>query len=86
MDEAALYDLLAAGRLAGAALDVFETEPYAPVVPEKDLRTLPSVVLTPHVASDTHEANCRMAESCVANLRHYFAGRMEKLTRVDQEG
>ena len=83
VDEAALYDALATGRLAGAALDVFEAEPYLPVRPDKDLRTLSNVVLTPHVGSNTHAANRRMAESCLANLAHFFAGEWEKLNRVD---
>jgi lactate dehydrogenase-like 2-hydroxyacid dehydrogenase len=82
IDEAALYDALAAGRLAGAALDVFEVEPYQPVRPDKDLRSLTNVVLTPHVGSNTLAANRRMAESCVANLSHFFAGEWEKLNRV----
>jgi lactate dehydrogenase-like 2-hydroxyacid dehydrogenase len=82
VDEVALYDALAAGRLAGAALDVFEVEPYKPVEPDKDLRTLPNVLLTPHVGSNTHASNRRMAEACLANVRHFFAGRWENLTRV----
>jgi phosphoglycerate dehydrogenase-like enzyme len=84
LDEAALYDALAAGRLAGAALDVFEREPYVPVQPEKDLRTLANVVLTPHVGSNTREANRRMAEAALANVRYFLAGQLDRLTRVDQ--
>lgn len=82
VDEAALYDALSAGALAGAALDVFEAEPYQPHQPEKDLRTLSNVVLTPHLGSSTVEANRRMAEACVANLRAFAAGRTDTLTRV----
>ena len=84
LDEDALYDALAGGRLAGAALDVFEHEPYRPVTAGKDLRTLPSVVLTPHVGSDTREANRRMAESCLANITRFFSGELERLDRVDK--
>jgi phosphoglycerate dehydrogenase-like enzyme len=83
VDEAALFDVLAAGQIAGAALDVFEHEPYRPVDPAKDLRTLPNVVLTPHIGSNTVEANTRMAEMCLANLHHFFQGRFDRLTRVD---
>jgi lactate dehydrogenase-like 2-hydroxyacid dehydrogenase len=83
VDEAALYDALAAGKLAGAGLDVFEREPYQPVTPERDLRKLANVVLTPHVSSNTREANQRMAAACVANVRHFFNGNTAQLTRVD---
>lgn len=82
VDEAALYDALVDGRLDGAALDVFEHEPYEPVHPEKDLRRLPNVVMTPHVGSNTREANARMAQACLENIRHFLAGRMSELTRV----
>lgn len=84
LDEAALYDALVAGRLAGAALDVFEREPYVPVEPDKDLRKLENVVLAPHVGSNTREANRRMAEAALENVRRFLAGQLDRLTRVDQ--
>jgi lactate dehydrogenase-like 2-hydroxyacid dehydrogenase len=82
VDETALYDALAEGHLAGAALDVFENEPYRPVTPEKDLRTLGNIVLTPHIGSNTVEANQRMAGLCVKNVTHFFAGRLDQITLV----
>lgn len=75
IDEAALYDALAGGRLAAAALDVFTTEPYAPLDPARDLRRLPNVLMTPHISSSTHEANRRMAERAVRNIRLAEEGR-----------
>lgn len=68
VDEAALYDALAHGALGGAALDVFETEPYVPVHPAKDLRPLPNTVLTPHIGSNTADANTRMAQHSLRNV------------------
>ncbi len=82
LDEVALFEALAAGRLAGAALDVFEREPYVPAQPDKDLRTLANVVLTPHIGSNTREANVRMAEGALENVRHFLAGRLDLLNRV----
>lgn len=75
VDEVALYDALISGRLGGAALDVFEKEPYVPVQPDKDFRTLTNVVLTPHIASNTREANRRMAEMCLTSATSFFLGR-----------
>jgi lactate dehydrogenase-like 2-hydroxyacid dehydrogenase len=82
LDEAALYDALVAGRLAGAALDVFENEPYRPVAPDKDLRLLPNVVLTPHIGSNTQAANRRMAEACLANVTFFFSGQWDRISVV----
>ena len=84
LDEAALYDALAAGKLGGAALDVFEEEPYRPAAADKDLRTLSNVVLTPHIGSNTREANQRMGAACLANVSHFFDGNASKLTSVDR--
>lgn len=85
LDEAALYDALVTGRLAGAALDVFEREPYVPVQPDKDLRTLENVVLTPHIGSNTCEANRRMAAAALENVHNFFSGQLELLKRVNEE-
>ncbi|BDG61883.1 phosphoglycerate dehydrogenase [Caldinitratiruptor microaerophilus] len=52
VDEMALYEALRSGHLAGAALDVFSTEPLT----EHPLFTLPNVVVTPHLAASTVEA------------------------------
>ncbi len=82
IDEDALYDALSSGRLGGAALDVYAEEPYRPRNPSKDLRTLANTVLTPHVASDTHEANARMARVCLENIGHFLAGQMDQLDWV----
>jgi phosphoglycerate dehydrogenase-like enzyme len=69
VDETALFEALAAGRLAGAALDVFDREPYEPAAPGRDLRTLANVILTPHVGSSTREAVARMACRVLQNIR-----------------
>lgn len=68
VDEAALFSALIDRRLAGAALDVFAREPYTPVKGGGDLRSLTNVILTPHVGSNTAEANRRMAERALQNL------------------
>ncbi|HSW46873.1 MAG TPA: NAD(P)-dependent oxidoreductase [Phycisphaerae bacterium] len=83
VDEAALYDALAAGRLGGAALDVFEREPYQPVQPGKDLRTLNNVVMTPHVGSSTQEACDRMAAAALNNIRLACAGQLDGLNLLN---
>lgn len=82
VDEGALFDALAADRLAGAALDVYPQEPYVPVEPAKDLRRLANVVLTPHIGSNTREANDRMAAASLANVLHFLARRYDALTLV----
>ncbi|MHB8602093.1 MAG: D-2-hydroxyacid dehydrogenase [Nitrosotalea sp.] len=52
IDEDALYDALKEGKIAGAALDVFEKEPAV----GNKLTTLPNVVCTPHIGAQTKEA------------------------------
>jgi phosphoglycerate dehydrogenase-like enzyme len=85
VDEAALYDALAAGRLGGAALDVFHIEPYAPSDPARDLRALSNVVLTPHVGSSTAEANRRMAEAALRNITLAVAGDFAAMNLLNPE-
>ena len=71
VDEQALVEALVRGTIAGAALDVFENEPQVP----EALRALDNVVLTPHMASATHETRQAMADLALANLQARFDGR-----------
>ncbi len=57
VDEQALADALAAGRLAGAAVDVFSTEPMSA---DNPLRAAQNVVFTPHLGASTAEAQDRV--------------------------
>ncbi len=70
IDEAALADALEAGRLGGAALDVFERGPAV----EPRLKGLPNVVLTPHLGSATLEARIAMGERVLINIRVWQDG------------
>ena len=85
VDERALFESLAAGRIAGAALDVFAREPYVPAEGSGDLRTLPNVILTPHVGSNTLEANRRMAERALQNIRFAHAGEFERMDLLNRD-
>lgn len=68
IDEKALYDALKSGRISGAGLDVFSTEP--PV--DEPLLTLDNVIATPHIAPHTVEANYRMGMAAAKNVVDYF--------------
>ena len=65
VDEPALTDALREGRIAGAALDVFEV---VPLPADSPLRELPNCLLAPHNANSGHAARRRVHESTVANL------------------
>ncbi len=71
IDEAALADALANGRIAAAGLDVFEREPAV----HAKLRALDNAVLLPHLGSATIEARTAMGMRAAANLEAFFDGR-----------
>jgi len=71
IDQQALVDALAEGSIAGAGLDVYETEPHAPDA----LTAFPNVVLTPHVGGHTIESHAAMQDCVIANLERFFAGK-----------
>lgn len=85
VDEAALFDALKDGTIRGAALDVFEREPYQPVHPDKDLRTLPNTILTPHAGSSTTEACNRMARRSLQNIALAQQGRHAEMDLLNPE-
>jgi hydroxypyruvate reductase len=69
VDQPALVQALKNKTIAGAALDVFWDEPIV----DPELRRLPNVVLTPHMASATDETRRAMAALAMDNLRAFYA-------------
>ena len=76
IDDADLVAALETGRIAGAALDVFKTEPLPEDSP---YWALPNVLVTPHRAGYFLGYGEAIAKIAVTNLHHYRSGRFEKL-------
>ncbi|KAA2237208.1 NAD(P)-dependent oxidoreductase [Salinarimonas soli] len=73
VDEAALAAALRAGRLGGAALDVFESEPLA-AAHGALFAGIPNLILTPHIAGVTIESNVRVSHVTAQAVRRHLAG------------
>jgi len=82
VDEAALYDALVSGKLAGAGLDVFAQEPPPA---GQSLLTLPNVILAPHVAGVTVEAVDRMSEQTARNILSVLDGEPLRQNVINQD-
>lgn len=72
INETALIGGLRSGRIAGAALDTFEEEPLDPGSP---LRTMPNVILCPHIAGQTVESLRQMAAEAAQAILDELSGR-----------
>jgi hypothetical protein len=81
VDETALSEALAQGRIAGAALDVFAEEPLPEASP---LWSMPNVIVTPHVSGFGPRFWERTCEMFAGNLRRWLAG--EPLENVVDKG
>ena len=72
LDESALYDAIKEGRVAGAGLDVFATEPCT----DSPLFTLDNVVATPHLGASTDEAQERAGIAVAISVRKALSGEL----------
>lgn len=76
VDEKALLRALKTQRIAGAAIDVYEAEPAidADTTDKLELRTLPNVLMTPHIASATVQTREAMGRLAAANIVAVLSG------------
>jgi phosphoglycerate dehydrogenase-like enzyme len=79
VDEAALIEALRQGRIAGAALEVFQTEPLPADSPFWDL---PNVFITPHVGGYIVEYEEFIMPLVIDNMRLFLAGRQKEMTNI----
>ena len=79
VDEAALVAALRERRIAGAALDVFVTEPLPPDSP---FWSLPNVFITPHVGGYVVEYEDFIMPLIVDNMRAFLAGRQSEMGNI----
>jgi (S)-sulfolactate dehydrogenase len=73
VDEGAVVEALCAGRLGGAALDVFEREPLTAEA-ARLFEAVPNLILTPHIAGRTAECDVRVSALTATNVRRALEG------------
>jgi phosphoglycerate dehydrogenase-like enzyme len=79
LDETALTELLQAGRIAGAAIDVFSTQPLPP---DNPLWTMPNVIITPNVGGRSENFVEQTLTIVEPNLRAFLEGRLKDLQNL----
>jgi D-2-hydroxyacid dehydrogenase (NADP+) len=79
VDEAALIAALRERRIAGAAFDVFQTEPLSP---ESPFWTIPNVFITPHVGGYIVEYEDFIMPLIIGNMRLFLAGRQKEMANI----
>lgn len=77
VDSQALADALSSGSIAGAGIDVFESEP--PIAAGHPLLGVPNLLATPHVAFATKEALVKRAHIAFENIAAYLKGTPQNL-------
>lgn len=76
IDEGALTQSLKNGHVQAAGLDVYQTEPLPR---ESELRSLPNVILTPHIAGITSDSFYSMIDEAMNNIRLFESGQFEQI-------
>jgi D-2-hydroxyacid dehydrogenase (NADP+) len=79
LDETALTELLQAGRIAGAAIDVFSTQPLPP---DNPLWTMPNVIITPNIGGRSETFVEQTLTIVEPNLRAFLEGRLKDLQNL----
>ncbi len=80
-DESALAQAVQAGKIAGLGADVYSVEPFGTEHPFYEIKDLPNVCLTPHMAWGSVEARRRCIAEMIENANTFFVGRIRN--RVD---
>ena len=83
VDETALIRALEAGKIAGAALDVLEKEPFDL---DNPLLTMENVLVAPHIGGATEEASTRSSVACAEAIDDFFSGRTPKFIVPELRG
>ncbi len=81
-DEAAIATAVKAGKIGALGSDVYSKEPFGKDHPFYDIKELPNVLLTPHMAWGAYEARVRCLNEMILNIRAFFAGEIR--CRVDK--
>ena len=79
LDEVAVAEALASGKLAGAAVDVVSEEPMKPYNP---LLNAPNCIITPHIAWAPKESRQRLLDCCVENILAFLAGKPQNVVNL----
>ena len=80
-DERALADAVKQGRIGALGVDVYSTEPIPVDHPFQEIRQLPNVCLTPHMAWGGYETRMRVMREMAENIRSFLSG--EKRNRIE---
>lgn len=75
VDEAALADAIIRGRIGGAGIDVYSTEPFGADHPYVKLKNYNNVILTPHMAWGAYQSRIRCMEEVRDNIKAFFDGK-----------
>ncbi len=81
-DEAAIAEAVKGGRIGALGSDVYSTEPFGKDHPFYEIKSIPNVLLTPHMAWGAYEARVRCLDEMICNINAFYCG--ETRCRVDK--